>query len=89
MAECEGPREVTQGGCEWAAAHAGNGVTLEINGERIHIEALHNCDSLSCIKITAPGFKGTDCFVADAPRNDDPPLTGFSGFTLRTPRNDG
>ncbi|WP_454625641.1 DUF2147 domain-containing protein [Bradyrhizobium cenepequi] len=41
------------------AAHAGNGVTFQINGERIHIEAPRNCDSLSCIKITAPGFKGS------------------------------
>jgi uncharacterized protein (DUF2147 family) len=42
-----------------SAAHAGNGVTLQINGERIHIEAPRNCDSLSCIKVTAPGFKGS------------------------------
>jgi uncharacterized protein DUF2147 len=41
------------------AAHAGNGVTFQINGERIQIEAPRNCDSLSCIKITAPGFKGS------------------------------
>ncbi|MCA1457251.1 DUF2147 domain-containing protein [Bradyrhizobium sp. BRP22] len=41
------------------AAHAGNGVTFQINGERIHIEAPRNCDSLSCIKITAPGLKGS------------------------------
>jgi uncharacterized protein DUF2147 len=41
------------------AAHAGNGVTLQINGERIRIETPRNCDSLSCIKITAPGFKGS------------------------------
>jgi uncharacterized protein (DUF2147 family) len=41
------------------AAHAGNGVTFQINGERIHIEAPHNCDSLSCIKVIAPGFKGS------------------------------
>jgi uncharacterized protein (DUF2147 family) len=41
------------------AAHAGNGVTFQINGERIHVEAPRNCDSLSCIKVTAPGFKGS------------------------------
>jgi hypothetical protein len=41
------------------AAHAGNGVTFQINSERIQIEAPRNCDSLSCIKITAPGFKGS------------------------------
>ena len=40
------------------SAHAG-GVTFQINGERIHIEAPRNCDALSCIKITAPGFSGS------------------------------
>ena len=41
------------------AAHAGSGVTFQINGERIHIEAPRHCDALSCIKITAPGFSGS------------------------------
>ena len=40
------------------SAHAG-GVTFQINGERIHIEAPRHCDALSCIKITAPGFSGS------------------------------
>jgi len=38
-------------------AHAG-GISFEIEGQRIRIEAPRNCDSLSCIRITAPGFKG-------------------------------
>jgi len=41
------------------AAHAGSGVTFQINGERIHIEAPRHCDAPSCIKITAPGFSGS------------------------------
>jgi uncharacterized protein (DUF2147 family) len=39
------------------SADAG-GISFEIEGQRVHIEAPRNCDSLSCIKITAPGFKG-------------------------------
>ena len=41
------------------SAHAGNGISFQINGERIHIEAPRNCNALSCIKITAPGYSGT------------------------------
>ena len=40
------------------SAHAG-GMTLQINGERIRVEAPRNCSALSCIKITAPGYNGT------------------------------
>ena len=40
------------------SAHAG-GITLQINGERIRVEAPRNCNALSCIKITAPGYNGT------------------------------
>ena len=40
------------------SAHAG-GMTLQINGERIRVEAPRNCNALSCIKITAPGYNGT------------------------------
>lgn len=40
------------------SAHAG-GMTLQINGERIRVEAPRNCNALSCIKITAPGYAGT------------------------------
>jgi len=38
------------------AAHAGSGISFEINGQKIRIEALGRCDSLSCIKVTAPGL---------------------------------
>jgi uncharacterized protein (DUF2147 family) len=40
------------------AAHAGNGISFQVNGQRVHIEAPRNCDSLSCIQITAPGMSG-------------------------------
>jgi hypothetical protein len=40
------------------SAHAG-GITLQINGERIRVESPRNCNAISCIKITAPGYNGT------------------------------
>ncbi len=57
------------------SAHAGsNGISFEIEGQKIRIEAPRHCDSLSCIKISAPGFKGfksnnsdDDEFVSNPP----------------------
>ena len=40
------------------AAHAGNSMSVEINGKRIHIEVPQNCDALSCMQITASGLSG-------------------------------
>ncbi|MBR1212532.1 DUF2147 domain-containing protein [Bradyrhizobium sp. JYMT SZCCT0180] len=39
------------------SAHAG-GFSFQIEGQRVHIHAPRGCASLSCINITAPGFKG-------------------------------
>jgi uncharacterized protein (DUF2147 family) len=47
------------------SAHAGNGISFEIEGQKIRIEAPRHCDSLSCIKISAPGFKGFKSNHAD------------------------
>ena len=41
------------------AAHAGNSISFEIDGQKIHIEAPSDCDQLSCIKISAPGLSGS------------------------------
>ncbi len=40
------------------AAHAGNSVSLEIDGHKIRIEAPKSCDQLSCIKISGQGLSG-------------------------------
>jgi uncharacterized protein (DUF2147 family) len=40
------------------SAHAG-GITLQINGERVRVEAPRNCTGISCIKITSPGYTGS------------------------------
>jgi uncharacterized protein (DUF2147 family) len=41
------------------SAHAGNSISFEIQGHKIHIEAPKNCDSLSCIQVSAPGLSGS------------------------------
>ncbi|MGY3488578.1 uncharacterized protein (DUF2147 family) [Bradyrhizobium sp. USDA 4011] len=42
------------------SAHAGGtGITFQIDGQRIHVEAPRNCSALSCIRISAPGYSGT------------------------------
>jgi uncharacterized protein (DUF2147 family) len=42
------------------SAYAGNSVSFEIQGHKIHIEAPNNCDSLSCIQISAPDLSGSN-----------------------------
>jgi hypothetical protein len=37
-----------------SAAQAG-GISFEINGQRIHVDAPHNCNSLSCLNVTNNG----------------------------------
>jgi uncharacterized protein (DUF2147 family) len=39
-----------------AAAHAGNSVSFQIEGQRIRIETARNCTSLDCVTIVAPGL---------------------------------
>jgi uncharacterized protein (DUF2147 family) len=40
------------------AAQAGGSVTFQIDGNRVRIESPRGCNSLNCIQIDAPGFKG-------------------------------
>jgi uncharacterized protein (DUF2147 family) len=42
------------------AAHAGNSISFEIGGHKIHVEAPKNCDTLSCLKVSAPGLSSSD-----------------------------
>jgi uncharacterized protein (DUF2147 family) len=42
------------------SAYAGNSVSFEIQGHKVHIEAPNNCDSLSCLQISAPGLSGSN-----------------------------
>ena len=43
------------------SAHAG-GITIQINGERVRVEAPRNCSGISCIKITSPNNTISNCF---------------------------
>ena len=38
-----------------SAAYAGEGISFEINGQKIHIDASRNCNSLSCLHVTNNG----------------------------------
>ena len=53
------------------AAQAGSGISFEINGQKIRIEAPRNCDALSCIKITAPGLNLRDFNLGTGKEDDD------------------
>jgi uncharacterized protein (DUF2147 family) len=56
------------------AAHAGNSISVEINGSRIQIEVPRNCDSLSCMQISASGLSGSGFGLKDkSDRSDDQP----------------
>jgi uncharacterized protein (DUF2147 family) len=52
------------------AAHAGNGISFDVNGKHVRVEMPRNCDSLSCLKISAPGLSGSD-FGLKSKHNDD------------------
>ncbi|QOZ71430.1 MULTISPECIES: DUF2147 domain-containing protein [Bradyrhizobium] len=39
-----------------AAAHAGNSISFQIDGQHIRIETPRNCASLDCVTIVAPGL---------------------------------
>jgi uncharacterized protein (DUF2147 family) len=54
------------------AAHAGNSIAFEINGNRVRIEVPKNCDALSCLRISAPGLSGSGIGFKDkSDRLDD------------------
>jgi uncharacterized protein (DUF2147 family) len=40
------------------SAQAG-GISFQINGERVRIEAPRNCGAISCVKVISPGYTGT------------------------------
>ena len=57
------------------SAHAGNSISFQIEGHRIRIEAPRNCDSLSCIQISAPSLSGSS-------------FGGFKGFKSKSFNDD-
>ena len=59
------------------SAQAGNAVSIEIEGKRINIEVPPNCSSMSCLKITAPGFSGFNSKRSDDD-DDNAPAPEFN-----------
>jgi len=64
------------------SAHAGSGISFQINGQKIHIDAPRNCSSLSCISVTNNGsainlkninLKGKNSDDDDVASNSPPP----------------
>jgi uncharacterized protein (DUF2147 family) len=53
------------------AAHAGNAISFDVNGKHVRVELPRNCDSLSCLKISAPGLSGTDFGFKSKHADDD------------------
>lgn len=53
------------------SAQAGNSVSFQIEGHRIRIEAPKNCDTLSCLRISAPSLSGAG-------------FGGFNGFKSKS-----
>jgi uncharacterized protein (DUF2147 family) len=53
------------------SAHAGNSISFEIGGHKVHIEAPKDCDTLSCLKVSAPGLSTADFKGFKSKRFDD------------------
>jgi uncharacterized protein (DUF2147 family) len=52
-----------------SAANAGNSISFEIEGHKIRIESPRNCDSLSCIQVSAPSLSGSGFKSTKSRRN--------------------
>jgi len=53
------------------AAHAGNSLSFEISGHKVHVAVPDKCDQLSCIQFSAPGLSGADLFKSTKSRQPD------------------
>ncbi len=60
------------------AAHAGNAISFDVNGKHVRVELPRNCDSLSCLKISAPGLSGSDFGFKSGHADDDDNLANNS-----------
>src|ERR1700748_3704108 len=71
------------------AAHAGNGISFQVNGQRVHIEAPRNCGSQSCVQVTAPGvsgnLKGLSSKLNNRDGDDDAPGSAASAQANAAP----
>jgi uncharacterized protein (DUF2147 family) len=63
------------------AAHAGNAISFDVNGKHVRVELPRNCDSLSCLKISAPGLSGSDFGFKSKHADDDDNVADNSSHT--------
>jgi uncharacterized protein (DUF2147 family) len=68
------------------AAHAGNSISFDVNGKHVRVELPRNCDSLSCLKISAPGLSGADFGFKSKHADDD---DNFADNSSNTPVQNG
>ena len=67
------------------AAHAGNGISFDVNGKHVRVEMPKNCDSLSCLKISAPGLSGNDFGFKSKHVDDDDTVADAKPAPVPTP----
>jgi uncharacterized protein (DUF2147 family) len=60
------------------AAHAGNSISFDVNGNHVRVEVPRNCDSLSCLKISAPGLSGSGFGFKSKHADDDDNVSDIS-----------
>jgi uncharacterized protein (DUF2147 family) len=63
-----------------SSAHAGNSISFQIEGHKIRVHAPRNCNSLSCIQISAPS-------LSDSPISGSS-LGNFKGFKSKGSSDD-
>jgi len=61
-----------------SAAHAGQAISLEIDGHKIRIEAPKNCDALTCLKITGLAGINLGGLMSGRSDDDDTPVNSAS-----------
>jgi len=64
------------------SAHAG-GISFQVEGKRVTVDVPRGCTSLSCINITAPGFKGLNNNNDDDDDDVAPPRRDYSDSKSR------
>jgi uncharacterized protein (DUF2147 family) len=53
------------------SAQASSGISFEIDGQRVRVESPRGCSSLSCITISAPGYKAKLGNIGSKHKDDD------------------
>jgi uncharacterized protein (DUF2147 family) len=68
------------------AAHAGNSISLDIEGHHVQVSVPRNCSSLSCLQISAPGLSGSNFGFKSEHEDDDDNYSENSRAPAPAPR---